>query len=247
MWQAAGWGWLTGAALVLGAVLGYFPRLPRPWIAVIMAFGSGILMAALSFDLLEEAYASGGASASSLGFLAGALFYTIPNWYLAQRGAQSRKQAGDRQPSEASQPGSGMAIALGAFLDGIPESLVIGLSLLHGQSVSKVAVIAIFLSNIPEGLASAAGMRQAGRSVGYTFALWGGIAVTFGLAAMVGYVVFSGASHEVIAASIALGAGAILAMIVNTMIPEAFAHTQHFSGLIAVAGFLLAFLLSKLT
>jgi ZIP family zinc transporter len=125
-----------------------------------MAFGSGILMAALSFDLFEEAYARGGVWASSLGFLAGAVFYTIPNWYLATRGAQSRKQPGAQQPTEDDQPGGGLAIALWVALDGIPESLVIGLSLLHGRRVSMVAVIAIFLSNIPEGLASAAGLER---------------------------------------------------------------------------------------
>jgi len=172
--------------------------------------------------------------------------YTIPKWYLAQRGAQTRKQSGDQQPSEKSQPGSGSALAMGALLDGIPESIVIGLSLLHGHHVSKVAVIAIFLSNIPEGLSSAAGMRHAGRSAVYTFGVWGGIAFVLGVAAVAGNVLFSSASPQIIAATLALGAGAILAMVVNTMIPEAFEHTQHFSGLIAVSGFLLAFLLSKL-
>ncbi|WP_447984055.1 ZIP family metal transporter [Nitrospira sp. Nam74] len=246
MLEAAFWGWVTGAALVLGAFLGYFSRLPRPWIAAIMAFGSGILMAALSFDLFEEAYARGGALVSSLGFLTSAVFYTIPNWYLEKRGAQSRKQTGGQQPAEDDQPGSGLAIALGASLDGIPESLVIGLSLLHGRRVSMVAVIAIFLSNIPEGLASAAGLREAG-SPRYALGLWGVIALALGIVALVGYVIFQGVSPDVIAASLALGAGAILTMIVHTMIPEAFAVTQHFSRLIAVTGFLLAFLLSKVS
>ena len=247
MWlEAALWGWVSGSALLIGAGLGYFPRLPQHWIATIMAFGSGVLMAALSFDLLEEAYDSGGSLSTSMGFFGGALMYTIPNWYLAQQGAQTRKQSGDQQPSEESRPGSGSALAMGALLDGIPESIVIGLSLLHGHHVSKVAVIAIFLSNIPEGLTSAAGMRHAGRSAVYTFGVWGGIAFVLGVAAVAGNVLFSSASPEIIAATLALGAGAILAMVVNTMLPEAFEHTQHFSGLIAVSGFLLAFLLSKL-
>jgi len=244
--EAALWGWVSGSALLLGAGLGYFPRLPQRWIATIMAFGSGVLMAALSFDLLEEAYDDGGGLSTSMGFLGGALLYTIPNYYLAQWGAEARKKSDDQQPSEQSQPGSGSALAMGALLDGIPESIVIGLSLLHGHHVSKVAVIAIFLSNVPEGLSSAAGMRRAGRRVRYTFGVWGGIAFTLGLAAVVGNVLFSSASPMIIAATLALGAGAILAMVVTTMIPEAFEHTQHFSGLIAVAGFLLAFLLSKL-
>jgi zinc transporter, ZIP family len=132
------------------------------------------------------------------------------------------------------------------LLDGVPESIVIGLSMLHGGAVSMVAVTAIFLSNIPEGLSSAAGMKKAGRSASYIFGIWGGIALTSGIAALIGYTVFQGFSDEIIAATTAVAAGAILAMLADTMIPEAFEVAHDFAGLITVAGFLAAFVLSKL-
>lgn len=143
-------------------------------------------------------------------------------------------------------PVAGLAIAVGALLDGIPESIVIGVTMIHGGAVSWVAVIAIFLSNVPEGLSSAAGMKQAGRSALYVFGLWTAIAVVSGIASLIGYSVFAGFSEGVIAATEAVAAGAILAMIADTMIPEAFEVAHDYAGLITVAGFLAAFVLSKL-
>jgi ZIP family zinc transporter len=172
--------------------------------------------------------------------------YTVANWLLSRRGARHRKRSGELHPSEQDSPGSGNAIAIGALLDGIPESIVIGVSLLHGGSVGLVAVAAVFLSNLPEGLSSAAGMRRAGRSRGYVFRLWGGIAALSGIAAMIGYLVFGHFGASVIAATTAVAAGAILAMLVDTMVPEAFEDAGHAAGLIAVVGFLAAFALSKL-
>ena len=119
-------------------------------------------------------------------------FYTLANWILARHGAKHRKRSNGKQPSEQEDSGSGAAIAVGTLLDGIPESIVIGLSMLKGGTVSTVAVIAIFLSNIPEGLSSAAGMKRAGRSAGYIFGVWGTIAVTSGIASLIGYTVFQG-------------------------------------------------------
>ena len=123
---------------------------------------------------------------------------------------------------------------------------MIGLSMLGGGKVSLVAVAAIFLSNVPEGLSSAAGMKKAGRGAGYIFGIWGGIALASGAAALAGYTLFEGVSPGGVAATTAVAAGAILAMLVDTMIPEAFDEARDFAGLITVAGFLSAFALSKL-
>lgn len=246
-WQAGLWGWLAGAALVVGAAAGWFFRLPQRGIAVVMAFGSGVLLSALSFDLMDEAQRTGGLFSTGTGFVLGAATFTVTNVLLARRGAKHRKRSSHQQPSEQEHAGSGLAIAAGALLDGIPESIVIGTSMLAGKGVSLVAVAAIFLSNLPEGLSSASGMKHAGRSARYVFGLWMAIAFLSGLAAVIGYVAFAGASPAIVATVTAIAAGAILAMLIDTMIPEAFESAHALAGIVAVIGFLCAFALTKAT
>lgn len=246
VWVEAGlWGLLGGLALVLGAAVAWFARVPPAVVAGVMAFGSGVLISAVAFDLVEEAAESGGLGPTAAGFLGGAVVYLAANAALARRGARHRKRSGDQQPSEDQQQGSGAAIAVGALLDGVPESVVLGVGLLGGGTVSLPVLAAVFVSNVPEGLSSAAGMKRSGRSAGYVFGVWGGIAAASGLSALVGYLALGSAPPEVIAVITAVAAGAILTMIADTMIPEAFERTRTLTGLITALGFLAAFAIEQ--
>lgn len=243
IWMAGFWGLFAGAALLIGAAVGYFIRVPRRLIAAVMAFGSGVLISALSFELMLEAVKSGGFAATAGGFLLGAGVYTIADWALSRAGAKHRKRSTAQRPAT----DTGAAIAVGSLLDGIPESVAIGLSMLHGGAVSLATVTAIFLSNIPEGLSSSAGMKRAGRGPGYVFGLWTGIALASGLAALCGFGFFRNFPPNVIAATTGVAAGGILAMLADTMIPEAFEDTHTAAGLITALGFLSAFATSMLS
>jgi ZIP family zinc transporter len=245
--QAGLWGLLSGSALLIGALAAWFVPMSRRVVAAIMAFGAGVLISALSFELMDEAWDRGGFWPVAGGFFAGAALFTFLNQLLAFWGARHRKRADPalRNSDKDKNANNGAALALGALIDGIPESIVIGVSLLEGGAVGFVAVVAVFLSNLPEGLSSAAGMKAEGKSAVFVFLLWTAIALAAGAAALGGYLAFDGVGPAAVAAVQAVAAGAILAMIVDTMVPEAFEGTQDYAGLIAVSGFLAAFLLSK--
>ena len=237
---AGGAGLIAGAALLLGSAIAWFVDVPRRVVAAVMAFGSGVLISALTFELVDEALSTGGLTATVIGFAVGAVTYVGLNIVLARFGARHRKRSGHQQ-SGGDGDGAGGAIAIGALLDGVPESMVLGLSVLAGGGVSLPMFVAVFISNVPEGLSSTAGWKRAGRGPGYVFGIWGGIAVASGLAALAGYLLLDGAPPATLAVVNALAAGAILAMITDTMIPEAFEDAALYSGLIAAAGFLAAF------
>jgi ZIP family zinc transporter len=248
VWIQAGlWGLVGGSALVLGAGVAWLVDVPQRLVAVIMAFGAGVLISALAFDLVDEAADQGGLRPTIAGFIGGAVVYVAISSLLAERGARHRKRSGSQQPSEAEQSGSGAAIAVGALLDGIPESVVLGLSLLSGGGVGVGVLAAVFISNVPEGLSSAAGMKQAGRSARYVFGVWLGIAVISGLAACLGASALQNASPATVALITAVAAGAILAMLADTMIPEAFERTHAMTGIVMAVGFLTAFSIGRLT
>lgn len=242
--QAGFWGGISGLALILGATVGYFIKLPHKVIASVMAFGAGVLISALSFEMMEKAHHQGGLFAAVGGFAFGVALYSAANAVLSYYGAKHRKRS--QIPGSHSAQGAGLAIALGALIDGIPEAAAIGVSLLDGEGVALVTVFAIFLSNIPEGLSSSAGMRQSGKSVGYVFSLWFSIAFMSAVSAWAGYSFLGHFGDVYVAFAIAVAAGAILVMIIQTMIPEAFEDIHSITGPIAAMGFIVAFSASKL-
>ena len=238
---AAGfWGFVGGASLLLGALAGVYVGASRRLIATVMALGVGVLISSVAFELMEEAYEMGGFDSSSLGLLLGAVAFFFADREVNRRGGTRRKNSGNDQGD------SGTAIAIGALLDGIPESAAIGISLLGGGNISAALVAAVFLSNIPEGLSSAAGMKNAGRSTAHILTLWGGVTLVSALAALLGYFFLDGASDDVIALIQSFAAGAILTMLASTMMPEAYEEGGPFVGLVTVVGFLLSFVLGHL-
>lgn len=257
VWLAAGGvGFLAAVGLLLGALIGYTGRLPHRAVATVMGFGAGVLVAVLTLELVAEATEHGSVAAPAAGFIAGAFLFSGINWLLERRGAAERKRCGAcvPQPTEAETPGSGLAIAVGALIDGIPESMAIGLVVATAAGGSEVPgaeptgvsvalVAGFFLANIPQGISSASGMRHAGRTRRYVLTVWGTVVVASTVAAVIGATAFTGSGEVFLAALTALAAGGVLAMLAETMIPEAFHLNATFIGAITATGFVTAILL----
>lgn len=240
MLEAAFWGFVGGVALLLGAVLGLVRPVPPRVVGVVMAFGAGVLISTISFDLVEEAFVEAGAVPVGIGILAGALTFFAGDAILDARGGDKRKH-----PTAAA-GGAALALVLGAMLDGIPESAAIGVSLLGGGTVSVAVVAGVFLSNVPESLSAAVGLRASGRSARWILGLWLGVAVISAVSAALGYALLGQAGASTIAVVQAFAAGAILTMLADTMMPVAFKDAGPLVGIVTCAGFLLAFMLSHL-
>lgn len=254
VWLAALSGLIGGGALLLGAVIAWFVDIPQRIVAGIMALGAGVLISTLAFELVEEAASDGGLVPTTVGFLAGAIIYIVADWLVsrppktpaAARPADSPTNIAARRAGAKLAGGTGAAIAIGALIDGIPESIVMGLSVLQG-GISIPIVAAIAISNIPEGLGSTAALKRSGTSGRSIALLWSGIALVTVVAAVLGFVAFQAAPPQLIALITTIAAGGLLAMVCNTMIPEAFEEQRVLTGLYATIGFLAAFVLHELT
>jgi len=244
-------GLISGSTLFIGALLGIYLNVKNYLRGAIMAFGSGVLVSALTFDLMENAFLSGGFDAVSIGFIAGTILFVVGDYLIDHLGGHYRKHGHGRlyatKRSIAGVDNSGSAILLGAILDGIPESLAIGIGLAVGHGVGLSMMVAVALSNFPEGISGAQGMKNAGKSNFYIMSVWGITIATSVCAAALGYAFLGNASKDIIAITLAVAAGAILAMLADTMMPEAFEEGGRFVALATAFGFFLAFVVSHLT
>jgi ZIP family zinc transporter len=244
VWLQAGvWGWLGATSLILGAAAASLKFLNTRLITGIMSFGCGVLISAVAYDLIFAGFKSAGIKPVVIGAVAGSLAYAAANWLVSKNGAHHRKRSnGAQKPAS---EGGGLVIAIGSLLDGIPESVVLGISLLAGGGVSIAMFAAIFLSNFPEGLSSAVGMNKAGRSAAYVYTMWTGIVIVSGLASLLGAAFLKGAAPALLAAVNAVAAGALLTMVSDTMLPEAVEGEHGTTGVLVVAGLLVAFAISR--
>ncbi|MGD6856463.1 ZIP family metal transporter [Bacillus infantis] len=238
MWNALFWGGISGSAVLLGAMASMLLPIPQKIIGLIMAFGTGVLIGAASYELIGNAVIEGGILATSIGFLSGALLFTILDSIVSRRGADKRKRS-----SHMAAGSGGMAIFIGTVIDAIPESIMIGASLIEGQSVSFLLVVAIFISNIPEGLSSTAGMKKSGYSYTKIFLLWFTVLAISAIASLTGYSLLAGAPAEVMAGIASFAGGGIISMIASTMMPEAFEDSGPVTGLVASLGLLVSIIL----
>jgi ZIP family zinc transporter len=231
MLKAIAFGGLTAGSLVLGALLAFTRTWTRRQIGVVLAFGAGALISAVSVELVEEGVAAGGLGWTAAGLAAGAVTYFLLD------GAIERRFAG----------GAGTSLALGAFLDGIPEQLVLGISIASGSGLGIGLVVAIFISNVPEATGSATELLKAGTSRQRVLALWSAVAVVCTAATVVGWAISSSATDASRAVIDGFAAGALLVMLIDSMIPDARAGAGRVAGLVATLGFAVAAGLSSLS
>lgn len=250
MLEAAAWGLLGASSLLIGAVLGATGGFSNRLIGLVLAFGAGTLISAVAFELTDEAFHLGGADAVVIGLAAGAAAYYSGAVAIARRGGGRRMAASNRDDSESSS-----ALLLGAILDGIPESAVIGITVLEGE-VGIPILAAVFLSNLPEAISSSKGMCDQGLGLRPVLGRWSLVVLACAISAGAGYGALENASDNTIALIQAFAGGAVLTMLADTMIPEAYEHGMEKGaprpwldkavGLLTVLGFALAYLLSTL-
>lgn len=228
MASAFGWGLLAASSLILGGVIALRAKIGDFLLGLITAFGVGVLISAVSYDLVQEAFkTSHGFDSVGLGFAAGAAVFFAGDYFLDRKGGNS-----------------GLGVVLGTILDGIPESIVIGLTLVGGGSVGVAVLAAVFLSNLPESLSASADLKRSGWKGARILGLWTAVAVVSALACLVGFALFDTAANGTVAFVNAFAGGAILVMLADTMMPDAFTKAKDWAGLATALGFALAFVLT---
>lgn len=239
--QAALWGAIAGSPIFFGALVGIFTNLPKKVTGLIMSFGTGVLIGAASFELLTEAVDQGGLVSTSIGFLSGAFVFTISELIVSNRGGSERKRSKKSHENH-----SGLSIFIGTMIDAIPESIIIGVSLLEQGTVSYLMVIAVFISNFPEGLSSTVGLKKDGYNRKTILTMWIIVVFLSSISALLGFALLQHTSANIVSFISAFAAGGIFAMVSSTMMPEAFEEGGAIVGLIASLGLLSSLFLAHL-
>ena len=229
MGAALGWGALAASSLVVGGLLGLARTWSKTAVGLVLAFGAGALISAVSFDLAEEGAQIGGPAPVAIGLALGALTYFVLDRFVEGVGANGKDGSGE-----------GPALALGALLDGVPEQMVLGIGLAAGDGIGVGLLVAIYVSNLPEAIGATSELRDAGRSARAIMALWLAVAVLCTGATLAGWALADTTSGDARAAINGFAAGALLVMLVDSMIPDARQKAGLAAGLVTVLGFALA-------
>jgi ZIP family zinc transporter len=219
--EALAWGALAASSLVIGGLIGLARDWPDLLVGLVLSFGAGALISAVSFDLFEEGQRIGSNGSVAIGLAVGALAYFALDGLVERLGV-------------------GASLALGALLDGIPEQMVLGIGIAAGHGVSASLLLAIFVSNLPEAIGASADLRKAGRQPGEIRRLWAAVATACTLATGAGYALADVTSGDLQAAINGFAAGALLVMLIDSMIPEAERKAGRPAGLLTVVGFAVA-------
>lgn len=244
MWNAIMWGGIAGSASLLGALAIMLFPIKKRVIGYIMALGTGALIGATTYELLGGAVEGAGIQEAAIGFLGGALVFTIFNYLISKYGGHKRKDSNGTSGDE--KKSSGLAIFIGTVMDAIPESAMIGVSLIGGHSIGMSLVIAIFISNLPEGLSSTVGLKNDGYSKTRILIMWGAVILFSALSSLAGFAFLGDASNSIKAIISAFAGGGIIAMVASTMMPEAFKEGGPAVGFITALGIFITLLLSHL-
>jgi ZIP family zinc transporter len=242
MWASFGWGTLAASSLVVGAAIAMVFKVSHRWIGLIMGFGAGVLISAVAFDLVEEATTVASSNTPVLlGLFAGCGVFFVGDLLIDRLGGGDRKD-----PTGEQQDGSALAIVLGTVLDGIPESMVIGLTLYAGGNVGAAYLAAVLLSNLPESISSTSGLLAGSWAKGRILVMWTAIALISGIASMAGFGLFQDSSPNTVAFVLTFAAGAILTMLADTMMPHAYEYGGNLVGVVTTLGFATAVLIHAL-
>jgi len=233
---------LAGFSLILGVIIGTVFRIRQRVIAAIMAFGSGVLICALTFGLMEEAFKHGGFDAIIIGFLIGGVVFIGGDFLVHRYGGRNHKK---NKHFKSLRDTNGKAIVLGASLDGIPESIALGLSLLEKNGIGLLMLAAIFLSNLPESISSIDDLKKEGFSTKRIYFMWSIVSICSIIAAILSFIFLKDINLNMRGIIESFASGAILAMLADSMMPEAYEEGGYLIGFLTMLGFLTAFILSK--
>jgi ZIP family zinc transporter len=237
--EAALWGLVTAGSLLLGAAIALVARPRSRVVGLTIAFGSGALIAAIAYELVLEAFQTD-IQIASAGFAAGAVAFYVGDWLIDRQGGHGRKtMSGEHQLV-----GQARAILLGTVVDGIPESFVLGASLQTDGAIPIAVVVGVFVSNVPESLSATAGLREAGWSTGRLYGMWSAVVLASVAASAAGWWALDSMPGAAGAFALAFAGGALLVMLADTLMPEAFELGGREAGLLTVLGFAVGFGLS---